>query len=199
MSDFGLGPWDPLAPSEVATLLEDCRAPWWIAGGYAIDAYVGRFDRRPHGDVDVGLLARDQDALRACLSGWDLHCADPSGRLRPWHPGEVLEEPIHDVWARERVDGPWRLQLVLNPSEADVWVYRRDPRVKRPLAELVWRSEGIPYLVAEVQLLFKSKTLRPKDERDLRDCLPLLTTRQRRWLRRTVTRADAAHPWITLL
>ena len=111
----------------------------------------------------------------------------------------MLEEPIHDVWARERVGGPWRLQLVLNPSEAGVWIYRRDPYVKRPLAELVWRSEGIPYLVPEVQLLFKSKTLRPKDERDLRDCLPLLTTRQRRWLRRTVMRADAAHPWLTLL
>ena len=91
MSDFGLGSWDPLAPSEVAMLLEECRAPWWIAEGFAIDAYVGRFDRRPHGDLDVGLLGRDQEAIRACLSGWDLHCADPPGRLRP---------------------GPWRLQLL---------------------------------------------------------------------------------------
>lgn len=199
MSDRDLGEWDPLTPPEIATLFGRCRAPWWIAGGFAIDAFVGRFDRRPHGDIDVGLLARDQDEIRACLSGWDLHCADPPGRLRPWQLGEVLEEPIHDVWVCERAGEPWRLQLVVNPSEGDAWIYRRDPRVRRPTAELVWRSDGIPYLAPEVQLLFKSKTMRPKDERDLADCLPLLSSDQRRWLRQALALGDAAHPWLAFV
>jgi hypothetical protein len=195
----GLGAWDPLTPAAVGELLESCPAPWWIAGGHAIDALVGEFDRRPHGDIDVGLLARDQEAIRATLAGWDLHCADPPGELRPWHQGEVLDEPIHDVWAREHSEGPWRLQLVLNPAERDDWIYRRDPRIRRRLAQIVWRSDGIPYLTAEIQLLFKSKTLRPKDDRDLADSLPHLSTPQRIWLRQSLQLSDPGHPWLGVI
>ncbi len=199
MSDDRLGAWDPLTPAAVAELLEGCHAPWWIAGGYAIDALVGQFDRRPHGDIDAGLLARDQEAIRSALAGWDLHCADPPGELRPWHRGEVLEEPIHDVWAREHSEGPWRLQLVLNPAEHDDWMYRRDPRIRRRLEQIMWRSDGIPYLAAEVQLLFKSKTLRPKDDRDFADSLPHLSSPQRIWLRQSLQLSDPEHPWLAVV
>ena len=199
MSDDGLGIWDPLTPAAVGELLERCPARWWIAGGYAIDAFVGQLDRRPHGDIDVGLLARDQDAIRAVLAGWDLHCADPPGELRPWHHGEVLAEPIHDVWVREHPEGPWRLQLVLNPAEHDDWIYRRDSRIRRRLEQITWRSGGIPYLAAEIQLLFKSKTVRPNDDRDFADTLPLLSARQRTWLRRSLQLSDPGHPWFELV
>lgn len=197
--DPELGRWDPLSPQAAAALFAECAAPWWIAGGYAVAAFSGSFERRPHDDLDVGLLARDQDVARELLRGWDLHCADPPGRLRPWRPGEVLEEPIHDIWARERRAGPWRFQLVLNPAEGGEWVYRRDPRIRRPVVDLVWQSGGIPYLVPEVQLLFKSKTLRPKDEQDLRRCLPLLDERRRGWLRRALEVSHPGHPWLGLL
>jgi hypothetical protein len=65
MSALDLANWDPLTPQQVGRLLAGSAAPWWIAGGYAIDAFLGRFDRRPHADVGVGLLARDQEAIRA--------------------------------------------------------------------------------------------------------------------------------------
>ena len=193
--DVDLENWDPLGPEDVAALFEACPVPWWIAGGYAIDAFVGRFDRRPHEDVDVGLLARDQLALRACLAEWDLYCADPPGTLRPWRPDEVLEEPIHDVWGRRDPDHPWRLALVLNTSASGEWTYRRDERIRRPLPELVWRSDGIPYLVPEVQLLFKSKTVRPKDEQDFEDSVPLLSRAQRRWLKEALELSHPGHRW----
>jgi len=199
MAATDLGTWDPLEPSEVAGLLEACCPRWWIAGGYAIDAFVGRFDRRPHDDIDVGLLAWDQALIRGCLEGWDWHCADPPGHLRPWRPNEVLQEPIHDVWARERVNGPWRLQLVLNPGRDETWIYRRDSRIRLHVSELVWCSDGIPYLVPEVQLLFKSKTARTKDEQDLEDSLPLLSTRQRTWLREALHLSSPMHPWLDRL
>jgi hypothetical protein len=191
--------WDPLTPTAVAELLESCSAPWWIAGGYAIDALVGPLGRRPHGDIDVGVLARDQGTIRAALRGWDLHCGDPPGDLRPWLGDEVLEEPIHDVWAREHSEGPWQLQLVLNPAEQDDWIYRRDPRVRRSLEQITWRSDGIPYLVAEVQLLFKSKAARPKDDRDLADSLPHLGDPQRTWLRRSLELSDPGNLWLAVI
>jgi Aminoglycoside-2''-adenylyltransferase len=187
--------WEPLSPAGVAALLAPCPAPWWIAGGYAIDAFVGHLDRRTHEDIDVGLLASDQQELRGCLAGWELYCADPPGTLRPWRAGEALAEPIHDVWGRPGAAEPWRLALVLNTSEGPVWTYRRDPRVRRPLSELVWRSDDVPYLVPEVQLLFKSKTLRPKDELDFEDAAPLLAGEQRAWLRAALELAHPGHPW----
>jgi hypothetical protein len=200
MGDADLGHWQPLAASQVANLFADCPRPWWIAGGYAIDAFVKRTDRRSHEDIDVGLLDRDQLTIRnACLPGWDLHCADPPGTLRLWRPGEVLREPVHDVWCRERSDLPWALQLVINPSTADDWIYRRDPRIRRPIADLLWRSSDIPYLVPEVQLLFKSKTVRPKDEQDFRDSLPLLRPAQSRWLRSALRLTDPEHRWLAFL
>ncbi|MGW4562039.1 nucleotidyltransferase domain-containing protein [Streptomyces sp. NPDC004561] len=79
--------------------------PWWIAGGYAIELAVGR-ELRPHGDLDVLVLRRDQPLAREMLSDWDMHVADPpgAGRFRPWRPGETLEVPLHDIWCRRTRD-----------------------------------------------------------------------------------------------
>ena len=199
MHETELGPWGPLSPSEVAVLFGGCSAPWWIAGGHAIDAFVGQTNRREHSDTDVGILARDQAALRVHLADWDLHCADPPGSLRPWRPGETLEEPVHDVWARERPGQPWRVQVLLNPGADDTWIYRRDTRVRRDLSELVWWSVSIPYMAPEVQLLFKSKAVRPKDERDFTDSLPLLSPSQRDWLREKLQLTQPTAAWLRQL
>lgn len=199
MSVHELGRWEPLRPVEAAELLSGCRAPWWIAGGYAIDAFVGVTERRPHDDLDVGLLARDQEVVRRALDGWDAWCADPPGTLRPWLAGERLPEPVHDVWLRRHARDSWRLALLLNPAAGDEWLYRRDPRVRRPLAGLIWRAEGIPYLAPEVQLLFKAKTMRDKDELDFGDAEPLLAGDQRAWLRRALHVAHPGHPWLARL
>jgi hypothetical protein len=199
VTDVNQDKWEPLTPDRVAELLERCAARWWIAGGYAIDAFVGEIGRRPHEDIDVGLLARDQHAVRGCLRDWELYCADPPGTLRRWGPHEWLDEPIHDVWCRPGPRDPWRLALVLNPSDGDTWVYRRDARIRRPVAEIVWRSGGIDYLGPDVQLLFKSKTLRPKDEQDFADALPFLDPAQLAWLREALELTNSGHPWLSRL
>ncbi|WP_232836957.1 nucleotidyltransferase domain-containing protein [Lentzea terrae] len=54
-------PWDPLRPAEVAGLFTGVQ--WWVAGGYAIELAVGR-PLRPHSDIDVLLLRRDQLAVQ---------------------------------------------------------------------------------------------------------------------------------------
>jgi hypothetical protein len=51
----------------VRSLLSDLTVPWWVAGGWAIDLAIGQVTR-PHDDVDVVLLERDEHALRG-LSG----------------------------------------------------------------------------------------------------------------------------------
>jgi hypothetical protein len=110
-----------------------------------------------------------------------------------------LEEPIHDVWGRRSPGEPWQIALLLNTSDSGVWTYRRDARIRRPVSELVWDLDGIPYLAPEVQLLFKSRNPRPRDEQDFVDSLPLLSGQQRAWLRRSLELAQPDHTWLRRL
>ncbi|UOZ06735.1 nucleotidyltransferase domain-containing protein [Amycolatopsis sp. WQ 127309] len=184
--------WDPAPLSEVVTLFSRIRAPWWIAGGYAIELAVGHAFRT-HDDIDVLLFRRDQAAVQEALPAWECWAADPPGTLRPWLPGETLPPTVHDIWCRPGPAQPWRIQVMLDESDGDDWVSRRNPTVRRALADLGRHSAaGIPYLAPEVQLFYKSERPRPKDEQDFTAVLPVMNGTRRRWL------ADAlgtAHPW----
>jgi hypothetical protein len=60
---------------------------------------------------------------------------------------------------------------------------RRDPRVRRSISTLGNVTEsGIPYLVPEIQLFYKSTSPRRKDQIDFDAALPLLSAAQRQWL-----------------
>ncbi|WP_165970080.1 nucleotidyltransferase domain-containing protein [Nonomuraea terrae] len=191
------GTWEHAPLHEVVALLRELRAPWWVAGGYAIERAVGRAYRQ-HGDVDVALPRRDQLAVRRLLDGWDAHVA-LDGTLRPWEAGETLPARAHDIWVREHPGGPWRFQLMLDEIDGEQWVYRRDPRIRRPLAGLTVADDGFRRLAPEIQLLYKAKGVRPKDETDFAAVLPVLTDEQRRWLAGALETEHIAHPWITRL
>jgi hypothetical protein len=190
-----LGRWEPASPNEVRDLLSTVDAPWWIAGGWAIEFAVGKAFR-PHGDIDVLLLRRDQLAAQHALPGWEWWAADPPGVLRPWATGEILPPEAHDIWCRPSADAPWRVQFMLDEADGDDWVSRRDPRIRRPIAELGRvTADGVPYLAPEIQLLYKAKGTRPKDEHDFRMMAPKLRPAQRQWLRDAITIAYGTHPW----
>lgn len=172
--------WEPLGLDEVVRLLDAFPAPWWIAGGHALDLFAGRA-LRPHEDVDVLVRRDDQRAILDHLAGWDVRIAH-DGRLEPWH-GERIELPRQGLWARSDPRGPWQLDFLLAETEGDDWWFRRDPAVRLALAELGARSPaGIPYLRPEVVLLFKAKDPRDRDERDLEAVRPLLDEVSRRRL-----------------
>lgn len=109
--------------------------------------------------------------------------ADPPGTLRPWRPGEVLPPGVHDIWCRPAGSEHWQVQVMLDESDGDDWVSRRDPRVRRSVSTIGNLTEsGIPYLVPEIQLFYKSKSPRPKDQIDFGAASPLLSAAQRQWL-----------------
>ena len=145
------------------------------------------------------MFGEDQLAMRAYLGEWDTQAADPPGTLRPWAEGEQLADDIHDIWVRKDAGDPWRFQLMFDRRVGDRWVYRRDGRITLPIDELTWENDGIRYVVPEVQLLYKSKGLREKDERDWRDTAPLLSPSQRQWLRESLALESPEHPWLSRL
>jgi len=150
-----LGPWAPLLPQQAGALLHPWRCPWWIAGGWAIDLFIGR-QTRDHEDCDVELLRRDQMEVQRCLVGWDLHTA-ANGVLRPWPPRVWLGDEIHSIWCRPTADAPWAVQVMFAEAREEHWVYRRQQGITRPLGEVgLCTPDGLPFLAPEMQLLYKS-------------------------------------------
>lgn len=197
MTSNNLGEWSPASASEMAEVLKQANFPWWIAGGRAIELFVGR-ELRTHGDLDVLVLRRDQTRAQECLPGWDLHVADPpgTGKLRAWGFGEMLEEPLHDIWCRRTPDAPWSVQLMLDDAVGDEWASRRDPRVRMPITRLSHvAADGTPYLAPEMQFFYKAKNTREKDEVDFGAVLPSLDQDQRAWLLDALKLTAPEHPW----
>lgn len=193
--------WEPATPTEVAALFAPAAtaAPWWVAGGYAIELAAGR-RLRAHADIDVLLLRRDQLAVQRALPGWHWWAADPPGQLRPWRSGETLPRSVRDIWCQRGPGEPWRVQIMLAEADGAMWVFHRDPRVRLPIRELSAVSgEGVPHLVPQVQLLHKAAAPRVKDEIDFAAALPLLGPAARRWLRDAISLVYGSHSWADLL
>jgi hypothetical protein len=192
--------WQPLSATEVRSLFAGAEFPWWVAGGHAIEFAVGH-PFRPHADIDVLLLRRDQLLAQKTLDGWHCWAADPPGHLRPWKPGEVLPGHVSDVWCQEAPMGPWRLQLMLGDADEGHWRSRRNGLVSRPIVEIGVRSrEGIPFLAPEIQLFYKAKAPRPKDWLDFSMVHPSLTQNQKAWLKDAILIAyGEGNDWLTEL
>jgi hypothetical protein len=189
-SEFG--PWEPLDLKAVVETFSSALFRWWISGGHALDLHLGR-TWRYHEDTDVGVVRGDLSSLHALLFHWDLHVA-AAGRLTPWR-GEPLELARHqnNVWCRLAADGPWVLDVTIGEGSDENWIYRRDPSVLVPWDMAVLRTtDGIPYLAPELQLLYKSKGQRSKDEVDAAEVIPSLDARQRELLSRLL---EPDHPW----
>jgi hypothetical protein len=190
------GPWLARVPQDAAELFTGYAGRWWIAGGWAIEAFTGV--PRPHDDLDPSIPRADVAALHDHLSGrLDVWQAD-EGALRPMvDPGTALPETCGNLWLRPSGADPWEYDVILMDATSATWTYKRDSRVRLPVAEILWVREGISYLRPEVQLLHKAPGLRQKDQADFDACLPLLGPRARAWLRTALTTAHPGHPWLS--
>jgi hypothetical protein len=187
------GPWDPMAPAEVAAELAGCAVPWWIAGGRA--ARAGAAERR-HDDTDVAVLARDVDAIRAAMAGWHLW-ENINGALRPLLPGVPVRAECEQLWVRRDARSPWRMEFVIDRvSTGAEWVFKRDESVRLPWDLAVHSVAGIGYLRPEVALLFKAKLDRDKDRADL--AAARLSDEGRAWLAKALDRLGYTE-WAALL
>ncbi len=197
-----LGGWQPLPVDGVTELLAGLDAPWWIAGGWALDLHLGR-QTRPHHDIDVQVLREHLPAVRETLRGWDLHAAAPpgAGTLRPWPEDEVLPAALHDIWCRPSPTAPWALQLMVADTDGADWVYRRDHRIRRPVAQLHGPASTAvrPVIAPEVQLLYKSGRPRPQDVEDFSAVVGALDAGRRDWLHRALMTVAPDHDWLAAL
>ncbi len=193
------GDWDPVTPAEMRTLMAGFAQPWWLVGGHAIEAFTGV--ARLHEDIDLVVFTDHVPQLRAQLGDrfhlWSNH----GGTFRiidDAHPEPL--HPLSQIWMRENARSPWRIDCPLNPSSGGRWQSKRDASHVADLEEVTWvHEDGIRYLNPEITLFFKAAQARAKDEIDLGNAWPLLSTAQRTWLRDAVRAKYPDHAWNDLL
>ena len=206
---------------QVAELMSAFPSDWYLCGGWAVDAWLGRITR-DHGDLDITVFEDAGTALRKHLSGWQLVAhdqgVDGGGSSEEWD-GRPLTLPAHlHCRAPENrgsipedgilmSDQGWWLEIVINAREHGEWVLYDDPRVTIPLDACSAQSgSGLPAALPEVLLFFKATAykgtrhyLRPRDHVDFERLLPRLNSKQRAWLIESIARVEADHPWLGVL
>lgn len=192
------GPWTPLDPVEVARSLDGIAVPWWIVGGWAIEAFTGR--SRHHDDIDVGFLRADLPAILDHLAPTVCVWSNASGTLRPLtRPDDILPD-CRQLWVRRDGSSPWLMDLAMTPHDGETWISPRDEAIRIPLDEVLFQArDGVRYLRPEIVLSFKARHHRPQDEADFDAVLPLLELERRRWLHDTIAREQPADPWLERL
>ena len=192
------GPIRALSPSEAAALFSGAPFRWWVAGGWSVE--LGSEPRRFHEDIEIGVPRRDVSALREWLHDyhlWDTH----DGSLRYLAADVVVPIDHEQLWMRRDAHSPWLVDLMLTPVAGDIWYFKRDQRVTRPLDDVIrLGDDGIPYQQPEITLLFKARRRWEKDEADFAAVLPMLDAADRTWLRAAIELTEPPrHPWLERL
>lgn len=193
------GHWEPFDPPAAREFFAGFDRPWWVVGGWSIEAFTGV--RREHEDLDVSMLACDVAALREHVGErWQLwNICD--GALRPLtdHWPDV-QAPDSQIWVRRDAHSPWVMDMPLTPDRDGAWTNKRWADDVRPVEDATWLAEdGIHYARPEVTLLYKAVAQRAKDDRDLEVCWPLLAPGQQEWLRDAVRLLYPDHAWLERL
>jgi hypothetical protein len=190
-----LGAWQSVHPAQCADWFSTVTVPWWVAGGWALDLYAGA-QSRPHGDLDVGVLRRDVGEILAALSSWEVFEVR-AGVLTRLDAAGAPRAEVNSLWCRPMGTSLWVMQLLLEESADGFWVFRRQPDIRLALGMAVRRTpSGLPYLSPEIQLLYKAKDPRPRDQADFDHIAPRLDPGARAWLRDALARIDPGHAWM---
>jgi hypothetical protein len=188
--------WCSPGPEDTASLLAGAQVQWWFAGGWAIELFVGKVLRR-HSDVDIGCLREHLGTLLGVLPDWDVY-ASASGKLIRVERGTILDPAHHTLWCRPSNSSCWVLEILVEEMEGQDWVYRRDRRIRRPTRDIVaYTATGLCYLRPEIQLLYKSKNPRRRDDDDFQAVWPVLGVDARSWLADNIAMTSPSHAWLS--
>jgi hypothetical protein len=180
---------------DVQKLMADTPFNWYVAGGWAIDSYLGKVTRS-HADVDIAVMRQDKSAIFDYLEKFDLQIVVGSEELLSESSAAQLTSARHAVWVKERETGNYLFELLFNESKNNEWIYRRNNLVSLPLDMLGILKEDLAILAPEIVLLYKSKNPREVDEVDFKLTLPRLSDSSRLWLKRSLQVTNPKHKWL---
>ncbi|WP_040606651.1 nucleotidyltransferase domain-containing protein [Salsuginibacillus kocurii] len=190
--------WKPVNVGEIQHIFSNLPVMWWVGGGWALDLHIGR-QTRAHHDTDVVVKRSDlYKTLSVLNKNWTIYIAE-HGVLKRWEGGADIAS-VNNIWVAKTENSAWAFQVMVIDHEEKEWFYRREPSIRRPIAEISeCTNEGPPYLKPEIQLLYKggSSNLRAKDHGDFHTILPYLKTEEKTWLGLALSRQfPEGHRWI---
>ncbi|MDX8361528.1 nucleotidyltransferase domain-containing protein [Cytobacillus sp. IB215316] len=183
--------------NRVNVLMSSYNKPWFIAGGWAIDLFIGK-QTRPHDDLEIAIFRKDQLHLKDYFQDWEFNKVS-NGTLYRWEK-ELLQLPIHEIHAEHKYNDQQQLEILLNEADNDKWLFRRDALITHPV-ESIWSysASRIPFLNPQIVLLYKVKNTREKDHQDFFAALPNLNENQKEWLRHAIQIHSPEHTWLEFL
>lgn len=185
-------------PRKIAAVMQNFHADWFVAGGWAIDLYLGKISR-PRDDIEIAIFRRNQIALQKYLNDWLLQKIENSVPS-VWSRNEFLELPVHEIHCFHETCEPQNFEVLLNERNDNEWIYRRNERVSKSLTEMYsMTNSGIRFLRPEIVLLYKSKNPRAKDERDFESVVDHLDAESKKWLANALAICDLKHDWLRKL
>ena len=188
-------------PEQVAAALEGVAAPWAVAGGWALDLWLGAQTREHEEDLEIAVPTAFFPEIQARLEALGLKLfAIDDGQVIALETGEAPGRQTHQTWVMEPAVKGWRMDVFREPGDAQTWIYRRTGDLSAPRAWANGRNAaGIPYVAPQIVLLFKAKATRDKDQADFAIVAPRLSPEARDWLADALKATQPGHPWIDRL
>ena len=198
--DPDVGKWDPWRPEVAVRLLEGIDVPWYVAGGWAIDLFLGG-QRRDHEDLEIAVPSSRFEEVVQALPDFEFFVITGPHEAVPLVDARDRLEQTHQTWVREPATGSWRLDVFREPNDGDTWICRRSASIRMPYERLIEQTDGgLPYGRPEVILLYKAKhSAEPKNQDDFQAVLPALGPERRRWLREALELVHPGHAWLASL
>jgi hypothetical protein len=89
---------------------------------------------------------------------------------------------------------------MLAEVEGEEWFSHRESSIRGHRDALITPYNAVPCIRIEVQLMYKAKNVRSKDELDFRACLPLMNVEAKRWLKEKLFKLyPHGHSWLDAL
>jgi hypothetical protein len=146
--------WDARTPIR-SPRLAGVSAPWCVVAGWALDLFVGE-QTREHDDIEIAVPRAAFGEVAAALHEYEW---DVVGAGTVWPLAAAAEHPgLHQTWLQDPSTSRYHLDVFREPHDGDRWICRRGNAITLPYTELIENGPtGIPYVIPEVALLFKSQ------------------------------------------
>jgi len=150
--------------------------------------------------MDIGCYRDDVPLLRRALPEWELFAAVGGTLTKLVESDALLPATVHTLWCRLRGTRRWGLEVMVEECESGEWLFRRDPAIRRAKDAILWHAEdGMAVLRPEVQLLYKAKDVRDRDQSDFDAAVPFLDSGDAAWLAGALAAVHPGHPWLRVL
>jgi hypothetical protein len=102
--------WDPWHPRDIAARMQCADFPWFVAGGWAIDLFLGT-RTRDHEDLEIAVASSFFETLPPRFPEFDFWIPQGERKLGRMST-ETLAGESNQTWAYERAAQVWRFRRV---------------------------------------------------------------------------------------